>query len=141
MLDPNQLRTRLSETAAALRARGFELATEEYLRLETERKSLQIVTQQLQQERNSKSKAIGVAMARGKDAQGLLNEVADLGDRLKQAEIKLADVQSQIEAFSLLIPIAPMPVSPSGRVSTTIRRYAAGVIRPNATSIPKTMLT
>ena len=114
MLDPNQLRTRLSQTAAALRPRGFELAAEEYLRLETERKSLQIVTQQLQQERNSKSKAIGLAKARGEVAQMILDEVADLGDRLKQAEIKLAGVQSQIKTFSLLIPNCPHASVPIG---------------------------
>ncbi|MGH8491074.1 MAG: serine--tRNA ligase, partial [Gammaproteobacteria bacterium] len=114
MLDLNQLRTRLRETAAALRPRGFELATEEYLRLETERKALQIVTQQLQQERNSKSKAIGRAKARSEDAQMILDEVADLGDRLKQAEINLAGVQSQIGTFSLLIPNCPHASVPLG---------------------------
>ncbi len=126
MLDPNLLRTRLSETAAALRPRGFELATEEYSGLETERKSLQIVTQQLQQERNSKSKAIGVAKARGEDAQGLLDEVADLGDRLKQAEMRLAGVQSQIEAFSLLIPNCPhasVPIGTSEQDNREVRRW------------------
>jgi len=126
MLDPNQLRTRLSETAAALRPRGFELAAEEYLRLETERKSLQIVTQQLQQERNSKSKAIGLAKARGEDAQMILDEVADLGDRLKQAEIKLAGVQSQIETFSLLIPNCPhasVPIGTSEQDNRELRRW------------------
>lgn len=126
MLDPNQLRTRLSETAAALRPRGFELATEEYLRLESERKSLQIVTQQLQQERNSKSKTIGLAKARGEDAQMILDEVADLGDRLKQAEIKLAGVQSQIETFSLLIPNCPhasVPIGTSEQDNREVRRW------------------
>ncbi len=126
MLDPNQLRTRLSETAAALRPRGFELATEEYLSLETERKSLQIATQQLQQERNSKSKAIGLAKARGEDAQMILDEVADLGDRLKQAETKLTSVQDQIEAFSLLIPNCPhasVPIGTSEHDNREIRRW------------------
>jgi len=61
MLDAKQLRTDLDNIARQLEKRGYKLDTETLSSLESQRKSIQVKTQELQNERNSRSKSIGQA--------------------------------------------------------------------------------
>jgi seryl-tRNA synthetase len=97
MLDPKLLRNDLDGTAQALRRRAYHLDTARFGSLEERRKGLQVRTDELRNERNTRSKAIGRAKAAGEDAAPLLAEVADLGERLKAAEGELAEVQAELE--------------------------------------------
>lgn len=115
MLDPKRLRTELDATIEGLARRGFHLNREEYLALEERRKSLQTQTQELQKERNSRSKQIGKAKAKGEDAGPLMAQVSDLGARLKAAEGELADVQGQLNELLLGIPNIPKESVPVGQ--------------------------
>ena len=126
MLDPKLLRTELESTATRLARRGYILNIETINALETQRKTLQIRTQNLQNERNTRSKAIGQAKASGQDLQPLLNEVASLGDQLKQAQSELDAVQAQLLALQLGIPNLPHDSTPTGHNetdNTEIRRW------------------
>ncbi|MGA7297387.1 MAG: serine--tRNA ligase [Rhodanobacteraceae bacterium] len=114
MLDPGLLRGQLTATAAQLQRRGYTLDTAAFESLEAERKQLQTETQELQAERNSRSKGIGQAKARGEDIQPLLAEVAGLGEKLKANEQALADVQSRISDIALGIPNLPDDSVPDG---------------------------
>ena len=104
MLDPKILRTELATVAENLKRRGFELDIDYVDALEIKRKDLQVHTQELQNQRNSKSKNIGKAKAAGEDIQPLLDEVAQLGDALKQAEQDLSGLQAEIRDYQLGIP-------------------------------------
>lgn len=104
MLDPKLLRNELEQTAAKLARRGYRLDVGSINGLETQRKALQIRTQELQNERNTRSKAIGKAKASGEDIQPLLEEVASLGDQLKHAETALESLQAQLSVLHLGIP-------------------------------------
>ena len=114
MLDPKLLRSELEQTAAKLARRGYILDTKLVGALEAQRKSLQVRAQELQNERNTRSKTIGRAKASGQDIQPLLDEVASLGDKLKQAENDLEVVQAQLLALQLGIPNLPHDSTPSG---------------------------
>ena len=114
MLDPKLLRTELEDVLAKLARKGFELDREQFEKLEQQRKTLQVDTQNLQNERNTKSKSIGKAKAQGQDIQPLLDEVADLGDKLKQAEHQLDGLQQQIDDILLGIPNLPDDSVPEG---------------------------
>jgi len=115
MLDPKLLRTQLDDVASALARRGFTLDTARIGELEARRKDLQVQTQELQNERNTRSKSIGKAKAAGEDIAPLLQEVADLGDRLKAAEADLAGLQAELESIVLGIPNLPHESVPDGR--------------------------
>ncbi len=104
MLDPRLLRNDLDHVAAGLARRGFPLDTAHLAGLEEERKALQVRTQELQHQRNTRSKAIGKAKAAGEDIQPLLAEVADLGEELGAAEARLDEVQGELERLALGIP-------------------------------------
>ena len=126
MLDPKRLRTELDEVAAQLARRGFQLDMENIRALEERRKTLQVDTQNLQNARNSRSKAIGQAKARGEDIQPLLAEVADLGERLKADEQQLAALQTELEAIAMGIPNildASVPDGADENANVEIRRW------------------
>ena len=116
MLDPALLRSHLAETAARLREqRGYELDVAAVETLEAERKQLSKQTQDLQNLRNTRSKAIGQAKAKGEDIAALLAEVAGLGDQLKVNEQALADVQAKLADVALGIPNLPHASVPVGK--------------------------
>jgi seryl-tRNA synthetase len=114
MLDPKLLRSDLEFCQQQLARRGYELDTGMFSALEEKRKDLQVKTQELQKERNAKSKAIGQAKAKGEDASGILAAVANLGDKLKEAEEKLNTYQVQLNDFLLGIPNLPHESTPNG---------------------------
>ena len=115
MLDPKRLRNELNDVAAQLKRRGLHLDTTRILELEEQRKTLQVQTQELQNSRNTRSKAIGKAKAAGEDIQPLLDEVANLGDQLKSAQEELNALQIELEDIALGIPNLPHPSVPDGR--------------------------
>jgi seryl-tRNA synthetase len=114
MLDPNLFRKELDETAARLSRRGFDLPAERIATLEGERKQLQVRTQELQSERNTRSKAIGKAKANGEDIAPLVEEVSRLGDALKGHESDLQAIQEELEAIALGVPNLPHESVPQG---------------------------
>ena len=114
MLDPKLLRTNLDTIVEQLRIKNFDFDTGLFNSLEQQRKSLQVNTQQLQSESNIKSREIGKAKAKGTDIQPLLDEVADLGKRLKQAERDLDELLIEVEKFLLGIPNVPDALVPAG---------------------------
>jgi seryl-tRNA synthetase len=121
MLDPKLLRTELATIAEQLKGRGFDLDIVLFEALEIRRKDLQIHTQELQNQRNSKSRNIGKAKAAGEDIQPLLDEVARIGDELKLAEQNLAELQAEITDYSLGIPNIPDDSVPEGDDETDNR--------------------
>ncbi len=114
MLDPQLLRNRLDEVAGALGSRGFVLDKKAVLRLEQARKRVQVQTQELQQQRNTRSKEIGEAKARGEDIEPLKTEVGALGERLKQYQSELDAIQAQLQDILLGVPNIPHESVPRG---------------------------
>ena len=115
MLDSKLLRSdALDEVVEKLRIKKYELDVDLFNSLEERRKAIQIKTQQLQSERNNQSKAIGQAKARGEEIQPLLDAVADLGEKLKNAEKELASLQSELDIFLLDMPNIPHDSVPAG---------------------------
>ncbi len=116
MLDPVLLRGQLAETAARLKAtRGYELDVGAIEQLEAERKQLQGRTQELQNLRNTRSKAIGQAKAKGEDVAPLMAEVASLADELKASEARLAELLVEIDAIAQGVPNIPHESVPVGK--------------------------
>ena len=104
MLDPKLVRSDLNAVAELLKKRNFELDVATLESLENKRKACQVATENLQNERNTKSKSIGKAKAAGEDIQPLLDEVAGLGEKLDAAKSELSDVQQQMDAILMGIP-------------------------------------
>jgi seryl-tRNA synthetase len=115
MLDSKYLRGDIQQTAEKLKKRGFELDVDSFVALEEKRKSLQIKTQELQNERNVRSKSIGKAKASGEDIQPLLAEVGKLGSELDSAKAELTTLLDEIQSLSASIPNLPDESVPQGK--------------------------
>ena len=115
MLDPRLFRSELDWVQQQLKRRGIEFAVDSYQALENRRKEIQVKTQDLQNERNTRSKTIGQAKAKGEDIQPLLDQVADLGDQLKTAEAELNQVQDTLNALMEGIPNILDQAVPAGK--------------------------
>lgn len=115
MLDPALLRGQLADTARRLRdTRGFEIDMAALEALEAERKTIQIRTQELQNLRNTRSRAIGAAKARGEDVSALMAEVSGFGDELKSSEARLGEIRQAFADIALRVPNLPHDSVPKG---------------------------
>ncbi|WP_237065035.1 serine--tRNA ligase [Microbulbifer guangxiensis] len=114
MLDPKLIRTQMAQVAEALKKRGVELDTARLESLEERRKELQVRTESLQNERNSKSKNIGRAKAAGEDIAPLLKEVESLGGELNDAKQALTELQGELDSILSAIPNLLDPAVPEG---------------------------
>jgi seryl-tRNA synthetase len=126
MLDVNLLRKDVADVAARLRTRGYELDVAAFNALETERKAVQVETEQLQAKRNALSKQIGQLKGKGGDASALMAEVAGIPDRLRAIEAKLGEIQGRLQPLLLEMPNLPhpsVPVGTSAEQNVEIRRW------------------
>ncbi|MEW8028044.1 MAG: serine--tRNA ligase [Candidatus Thiodiazotropha sp.] len=115
MLDPRLLRNSLEQVALQLARRGYQLDVEQISTLEAQRKQLQVESQELQKQRNSRSKSIGKAKAAGEDIEPLLAKVAQLGDQLQASQEALNQVQETLSEITLGIPNLPHESIPNGK--------------------------
>ena len=114
MLDAKIVRANPEEVAQLLKKKGYEFPVSQFVELENQRKQLQVDTENLQNERNTRSKSIGKAKAAGEDIQPLLAEVADLGKKLDAAKSELNDVQINLDDLLSGVPNIPCDNVPEG---------------------------
>jgi len=115
MLDPKLLRSDVQAVAAALKKRGFELDVAQFIKLEESRKDLQVKMQELQNERNVRSKEVGQAKAAGKNADHLFAQLKELSDSIKVAEEKFGQLQTALDDFLARVPNIPHPSVVEGK--------------------------
>jgi seryl-tRNA synthetase len=137
MIDPHLIRNDIKGVAARLEQRGFRLDIQRLSELEDERKKIQVRVQELQQERNNRSKAIGQAKAVGEDINPLREAVADLGEKLTQSETQLNAIQAQLQEILLGVPNIPHDSVPVGKDESANRQLRAWGKPPQFKFVPK----
>ena len=115
MLESKLLRGNIDFVVEQLKRRNFSFDVAKFNKLEDQRKVIQVQTQDLQNLRNTKSKAIGQAKASGENIEPLLEEVSDLGEKLDNAKLALNDLQLKIDEIVMAIPNIPHPSVPEGQ--------------------------
>ncbi|WP_058533215.1 serine--tRNA ligase [Legionella saoudiensis] len=126
MLDIQLLRDDPQFVASQLLKRGFQFDIASFTSLDEKRKELQVATQALQNERNTRSKAIGIAKSRGEDIEPMREEVNRIGAELEQKKQELDDLLQQIEAIALRLPNIPhesVPVGVDENDNVEVRRW------------------
>lgn len=114
MIDPQLLRKDLAGTAAALARRGYTLDTTAFAELESQRKAVQVETEQLQSQRNSLSKQIGMAKGKGENADALMAQVAQIAAKLDAGAKQLEEIQAKLNDWLMTIPNIPHTSVPEG---------------------------
>ena len=115
MLDPKLIRNELGVVAKRLKVKNFELNVEQLKEWEGARKDLQLDTEKLQNERNSKSKLIGEAKSQGKDVSAILTDMEDLKSSLDKKKNELVEIQSKLHEYLLNVPNIPDDEVPPGK--------------------------
>ncbi len=115
MLDPQLFRQDLNQVNQQLKTRGFDLDIEEITTLESSRKQLQETTEALQAERNAASKKIGIAKSQGENPEAILASVSNIGEKIKQSQARLTEVQQSLQNIYSGIPNLPHASVPPGK--------------------------
>jgi len=118
MIEIQLLRKDIKAVAERLAQRKFRLDVDAFNALESERKAIQTRTEELQAQRNSLSKQIGILKGKGEDASAVMAQVGGIGDELKASAERLEALQERISAFVLLIPNIPHESVPVGHDET-----------------------
>jgi len=118
MIDPQLLRKDIAAVAARLATRKFQLDVEKFNALESERKSLQTRTEELQAKRNQLSKAIGMKKGKGEDASAEMAEASQINVDMESGAARLAILQAEISDFLMGIPNLPDESVPTGKDET-----------------------
>ncbi|RDI42734.1 serine--tRNA ligase [Aquicella lusitana] len=115
MLDPKLVRNDINEVAAQLKKRGFVVDTTKFNTLEEQRKHLQVKLQEMQNERNVRSKEVGMAKAAGKNVDEVLAKLKDVSEAIKSLEAKFAQTQTELDDFLAGLPNIPHASVPFGK--------------------------
>ncbi|AKD24935.1 seryl-tRNA synthetase [Polynucleobacter duraquae] len=118
MIDPQLLRKDIAAVAARLATRKFQLDVEKFNTLESERKSLQTRTEELQAKRNQLAKAIGMKKGKGEDAAAEMAEATQINVDMESGAARLAILQVEIADFLMGIPNLPDETVPVGKDET-----------------------
>ena len=129
MLDILQLRKDLGSVIARLETRKSPQAflnVEAYSALESERKTLQTRTEELQSQRNTLSKQIGIRKAKGESTDDIMTAVADIKVELDTSATRLEALQLELQSLLLAVPNLPhdsVPVGADEHGNVEVRRW------------------
>lgn len=114
MLDPKRIRSEPELLAKQLLKKKFELDIARLSKLDAARKQLQLETEALQSERNSRSKMIGKAKAAGEDVAPILKSMASIKSDLEQKKEQLTRLQQELSDYLMTVPNVPDVTVPEG---------------------------
>jgi seryl-tRNA synthetase len=130
MLDILLLRKDLDAAVARLETRKQPQAflnVEKFRGLETERKTLQTRTEELQSQRNSLSKQIGMFKAKGESTDQVMADVASIKTELDASALRLDALQAEIQDMLLAVPNLPhesVPVGADEHGNVEVRKWS-----------------
>ncbi len=104
MFDIKAIRDNPAEFDAAMKRRKLEAQSPKILELDEERRSVQTELQVIQAERNEKSKEIGTIKKSGGDAQGAMDAVSALKDKMATLEEKDKEIGEQLKTLLSSLP-------------------------------------
>lgn len=115
MLDPKVVRSSIEKVALQLRNRGFVFDVAKFNAMEERRKNLQVKMQELQNQRNVRSKEVGIAKASGQDVEVVFKSLKELSESLKQVEEQFNVIQQEMDDFLARLPNLPHEAVPIGK--------------------------
>jgi len=107
MLDINLIRNNPDFVKEALAKREYEVDFTEFLNWDARRREILVENETLKAERNKKSKEIPMLKKQGLDASGLLEELKQMADRVKEMDEEQTALEEKITKFVQALPNLP----------------------------------
>lgn len=126
MLDLKFVRNNSETVEQALKNRGGKVNLDKFLRMEAERRKLLVKVEQMKAERNAVSLEIGKMKKAGQDAESKVVEMRGLGDKIKELDERLKEIETGLQNELLSIPNIPhesVPVGLSDTDNMEIRKW------------------
>ena len=114
MINIKNLRDEIDTVQSALASRGYELDKDTFMKLEKERKILQVDVESLQSERKNLSNEFGKLKSQGEDTDKLKIKIDQINNDLKEKDTTLQVILEKINIFLLDIPNVPHDSTPIG---------------------------
>ena len=114
MINIKNLRDEIDTVQSALASRGYELDKDTFIKLEKERKILQVDVESLQSERKNLSNEFGKLKSQGEDTNKLKIKIDQINNDLKEKDSTLQAILEKINIFLLDIPNVPHDSTPIG---------------------------
>ena len=114
MINIKNLRDEIDTVESALASRGYELDKDSFIKLEKERKILQVDVESLQSERKNLSNEFGKLKSQGEDTDKLKIKIDQINNDLKEKDTTLQVILEKINIFLLDIPNIPHDSTPIG---------------------------
>ncbi|WP_425805847.1 serine--tRNA ligase [Desulfitobacterium sp. Sab5] len=115
MLDLKFVRNNPEIVKEALKKRYSSLNLEEFLNHEENRRKLLYEVEILKAQRNTVSEEVGRRKKNGEDAEALILEMREVGQKIKGYEEQLADIEQKMQAVMYEIPNIPHESVPVGK--------------------------
>ena len=107
MLDINLIRSNPEFVVEALKKREYDLDLTEFLGWDARRREIIMENEAIKAERNKKSKEIPMLKKQGLDATGLLAQLKEMADKVKELDDEQAVIEDKIRKFVLALPNLP----------------------------------
>ena len=114
MLDLKFVRQNQDKVEEALRKRRAEVDLSAFSRLDEERRSILVESEDLKHKRNTLSQEVGKLKKAGQDASEIQNQVKDISVRAKELDTRLAEVDQELDGILMTIPNIPCDRVPEG---------------------------
>ncbi|MFA7621946.1 MAG: serine--tRNA ligase [Aminobacteriaceae bacterium] len=126
MLDIRWIRSNVDKTKAFLADRQNDFDVEPLLALDDEKRALLTETEELKARRNEGAKKVGAAKSKGEDATDLMEEMRIIGERVREADSRLAEIEEKLNYMLLCIPNRPhdsVPIGKDENDNSEVRRW------------------
>ena len=126
MLDIRWIRSNADEVKTYLANRNNDFDIEPLLSLDEEKRKLLSETEELKAKRNEGSRKVGMAKSKGEDAAELMEEMRVIGDRIRDIDGILAEIEEKMNNMLLSIPNRPhdsVPIGKDENDNPVVRRW------------------
>ncbi len=124
MLSRDYLRESTEAYRQALRNRGASVDIERFLEIDAERRRVIVEVEHLKNQKNVASQEIARFKKEKQDASSQIDAMKQLGERIKELDVRQAEIESELHDLEMIFPNAPdasVPVGPDERANRVER--------------------
>ena len=115
MLDSKLLRNNINDISGNLANKNYILDKKKFLSIDSNRKNIIVITEDLKNKKNILSKEIGILKSKGKSTDNQTKVVEKINQSLKEMQVLLLKAEDEFSNFCLSIPNVLDDIVPIGR--------------------------